>query len=89
MGRDRSLRAPGALLDHAAFGRNRPSANNVIDSKSLERAPCEKPVSTFSQRALCSAMLFGSAAPIGAAENYRAHDPDSYEGSSEKIRRLL
>ncbi|PWB91670.1 hypothetical protein C5688_03925 [Methylocystis sp. MitZ-2018] len=42
-------------LDHAAFGRNRPNADNVIDSQSLERALCEKPVPTFSQRALASA----------------------------------
>jgi uncharacterized protein (DUF58 family) len=40
-----------ALLDHAAFGQDRPSADNVIDSKSLERALREKPASTFSQRA--------------------------------------
>jgi len=39
-------------LDHAAIGRNRPIAENVIDSKSVERAYCEKPASTFSQRAL-------------------------------------
>ncbi|MDR3408567.1 MAG: DNA polymerase Y family protein [Methylovirgula sp.] len=39
-------------LDHAAIGRNRPVADNVIDSKSMERAYCEKPASTFSQRAL-------------------------------------
>ncbi|MEF3367143.1 squalene--hopene cyclase [Methylocystis sp. 9N] len=42
----------GDTLDHAAFGRNRPNADNVIDSKSLERASREKPGSTFSQRAL-------------------------------------
>jgi len=40
-------------LDHAAFGQqSRPNADNVIDSKSLERALREKPGSTFSQRAL-------------------------------------
>ena len=39
-------------LDHAAIGRNRPIAENVIDSKSIERASSEKPASTFSQRAL-------------------------------------
>jgi hypothetical protein len=39
-------------LDHAAIGRNRPIAENVIDSKSLERAYSEKPASAFSQRAL-------------------------------------
>ena len=38
--------------DHAAFERKRSNADNVIDSKSLERALCEKPVSTFSRRAL-------------------------------------
>ncbi|MBM3561928.1 MAG: hypothetical protein FJX48_01965 [Alphaproteobacteria bacterium] len=43
-----------SALDHAAFGRNRPNADNVIDSKRLERALCEKPDSTFSQRALPS-----------------------------------
>ncbi|HYA80075.1 MAG TPA: MBL fold metallo-hydrolase, partial [Methylocystis sp.] len=39
-------------LDHAAIGRNRPIAENVIDSKGVERAYGEKPASTFSQRAL-------------------------------------
>lgn len=39
-------------IDHAASGRNRPDADDVIDSKGLERAPGEKPDSTFSQRAL-------------------------------------
>ena len=34
------------------MGRNRPIAENVIDSKSIERASSEKPASTFSQRAL-------------------------------------
>ncbi len=38
-------------LDHAAIGRNHAIAANVIGSKSLERASCEKPVRTFSQRA--------------------------------------
>ncbi|AZG76369.1 hypothetical protein EHO51_06290 [Methylocystis rosea] len=38
--------------DHAAFGRNRPNADNVIDCQSLERSLREKPVPTFSQRAL-------------------------------------
>jgi len=39
-------------LDHAAFRRNRLNAENVIDSKKVERALREKPVSTFSHRAL-------------------------------------
>jgi hypothetical protein len=39
-------------LDHAAFRRNRLNAENVIDSKKLERDLCEKPASTFSHRAL-------------------------------------
>jgi hypothetical protein len=43
-----------ALLDHAAIGRNRPIAENVIDSKSIERAYSEKPASAFSQRALAA-----------------------------------
>ncbi|MGJ0513625.1 hypothetical protein [Methylocystis sp.] len=30
-----------------------------------------------------SVMLVGSAAPAGAGENYRGHDPDSYECSSD------
>ena len=38
--------------DHAAFRRNRLNAENVIDSRKLERALREEPVSTFSQRAL-------------------------------------
>ncbi|MBM3578175.1 MAG: hypothetical protein FJX40_11050 [Alphaproteobacteria bacterium] len=41
-------------LDHAAFRRNRLNADDVIDSKSLERALREKPASTFSQRALAA-----------------------------------
>lgn len=32
---------------------------------------------------LLSAMLVGSAAPAGAGENYRGHDPDSYECGSD------
>ncbi|MEF3366501.1 lipid-A-disaccharide synthase [Methylocystis sp. 9N] len=44
-------------LDHAAFGRNRPNADHVIDSKSLERALSEKPDSTFSRRALAPRLL--------------------------------
>jgi hypothetical protein len=32
---------------------------------------------------LLSAMVVASAAPAGAAENYRGHDPDSYECSSD------
>ncbi|MBM3550839.1 MAG: methyltransferase domain-containing protein [Alphaproteobacteria bacterium] len=43
---------PSGDLDHAAFGRSRPNADDVIDSSDLERASREKPVSTFSQRAL-------------------------------------
>ncbi len=39
-------------LDHAAFRRKRLNAENVIDSRGVERALCEKPVSTFSHRAL-------------------------------------
>ncbi|ARN83422.1 hypothetical protein B1812_05725 [Methylocystis bryophila] len=38
--------------DHAVFRRNRLNTENVIDSKSLERDLCEKPVPTFSHRAL-------------------------------------
>jgi len=44
-------------LDHAAFRRNRPNADDVIDSKGSERALREKPASTFSQRALAAATL--------------------------------
>lgn len=44
--------AAHAALDHAAFGRDRPNADDVIESKSVERALREKPASTFSQRAL-------------------------------------
>ena len=39
-------------VDHAAFGQNRPNAEIVIDSNGAERDSREKPVSTFSQRAL-------------------------------------
>ncbi len=55
--------------DHAAFGRNRPNAENVIDSRSLERAACEKPVPTFSQRAPCDRYaLRRMARELGVAE---------------------
>ena len=46
------LAAGRGALDHAEFRRNRLNSENVIDSKSLERDLCEKPVSTFSHRAL-------------------------------------
>jgi triphosphoribosyl-dephospho-CoA synthase len=41
-----------AALNHAAFRRNRLSADNVIDSRSIERGSSEKSDSTLSQRAL-------------------------------------
>ncbi|ARN80842.1 hypothetical protein B1812_06860 [Methylocystis bryophila] len=58
----RGLRVPASgsakfHRDHAAFGRNRLSAENVIDSKSLERDLCEKTVSNFSHRALIDAAI--------------------------------
>ncbi|HTO78304.1 MAG TPA: tetratricopeptide repeat protein [Methylocystis sp.] len=40
-----------ATKDHAAFERNCSNAENVIDSKSLERVSSERPDSAFSQRA--------------------------------------
>ena len=43
------------LSDHAAFERNRSNTESVIDSRNLERASREKPVPTFSQRALIGA----------------------------------
>ena len=51
--RDGPLRCPARArgeadaLDHAAFERNRSNAENVIDSKKIERASSEKPVPTF------------------------------------------
>jgi hypothetical protein len=63
-----------SLLDHAAFGRNRPNADNVIDSKSLERALREKPVPTFSWRALPSVIgssMASSYPPIMARRRRR------------------
>ncbi len=54
-------RAPAELLarriDHAALERDRSNGNDVIGSKSLERASHEKPVSTFSHRAQGAALL--------------------------------
>ena len=56
--RDGPLRRPARAsgeadaLDHAAFEQNHPNAENVIDSKKIERASSEKPVPIFSQRAL-------------------------------------
>ncbi|ARN80899.1 hypothetical protein DSM21852_00430 [Methylocystis bryophila] len=44
-------------LDHDAFERNRSNADNVIDSKVLERDWREKPVPTFSLRALVVAEI--------------------------------
>ncbi|MBM3551345.1 MAG: hypothetical protein FJX45_06140 [Alphaproteobacteria bacterium] len=55
-----SLISRGDRRDHAAFGRNRPNADNVIDSISLERARREKPVPTFSQRALAARLSPGA-----------------------------
>ncbi len=51
---EEALSAPGEgdALDHAAFERKRSNADNVIDFKSSERDPSEKPASTFSHRAL-------------------------------------
>ncbi|MBM3576428.1 MAG: hypothetical protein FJX40_01950 [Alphaproteobacteria bacterium] len=43
---------PWELPDHVASGRHRPNADNVIDSKTLERALREKPVSVFSRATL-------------------------------------
>ena len=64
LSRELELRAPSReeAPDHAAIGRNRPMAENVIDPKNVERACCEKPASTFSQRAL---------APIAKAADHR------------------
>ncbi|ARN82803.1 hypothetical protein B1812_18805 [Methylocystis bryophila] len=66
-------------LDHAALRRHRLNAENVINSESVERALCEKPVFSFSRRALaailCLAPLLGGCAtnyhfcPSGAAED--------------------
>ncbi len=56
----------GATPDHAAFGRNRPNADNVIDSKSLKRALREKLESAFfASRALTPA---GEAANVVIAD---------------------
>jgi len=51
---EKELSAPGEgdALDHAALEPKRSNADNVIHSKSSERDPSEKPVSTFSHRAL-------------------------------------
>ncbi|CAN3992953.1 hypothetical protein MCBRY_003779 [Methylocystis bryophila] len=46
------------ILDHDAFERNRSNADNVIDSKVLERDWREKPVPTFSHRALDAQTCF-------------------------------
>ncbi|ARN81586.1 hypothetical protein B1812_11475 [Methylocystis bryophila] len=46
-----SVRA-GKAQDHAVFRRNRLNTENMIDSESLERDLYEKPVFTFSHRAL-------------------------------------
>jgi hypothetical protein len=58
-------------MDHAAFRRNRPNAENVIDSRKLERAIGEKLVSTFTPRASIKAVAIGAAAStlvaLGAA----------------------
>jgi hypothetical protein len=51
-------------LDHAAFERNRSNADNVIDFNGLERALREKPVPTFSHRAL--ALAAGAIVFLGA-----------------------
>jgi sulfur-oxidizing protein SoxY len=61
-------RRPDAALDHVAFGRNRPNAKNVIDSKSLEHCLREKPVPTFSRNALSRRdVVAGAAAGLALA----------------------
>ncbi|SFI84346.1 alpha-glucosidase [Bosea sp. OK403] len=45
--------------DHVAFGRNRPNAKNMIDSKSLEHCSRKKPVPIFSRNALGERLLIG------------------------------
>ncbi len=42
-----NAQASQGALDHAAFGRNRLNAEDMIDSKKLERALREKPASSF------------------------------------------
>ncbi len=57
-------------LDHAAFRRNRLNADDVIDSKSVERALREKPASAFSRRALAQAKIIDrTIGEIGVALN--------------------
>jgi PQQ-dependent catabolism-associated CXXCW motif protein len=82
-----------AALDHTAFRRNRLNAENVIDSKSFERASREKPVSTLSQRALgfalmlfalfsCATALAEVAEPEGyRLDDYRAPTPATLKGA--------
>jgi protein ImuA len=56
-------------LNHAAFEQNRSNAENVIDSRELERASSEKPVPTFASRALASsAQEFFEALPGAFAQ---------------------
>lgn len=47
-----AVRKPKRRLDLVAFRRNRLSPENPIEFKSIERAQREKPVPTFSLRAL-------------------------------------
>jgi predicted secreted hydrolase len=65
-------------IDHAAFERNRSNADAVIDSKNLERASSEKPVPTFSHRALASGAKLMLFRYRGATSHYAGTwiDPD-------------
>ncbi|MBI1980773.1 MAG: cupin domain-containing protein [Methylocystis sp.] len=77
-----------ATLDHAVFRQNRLNADDVIDFKSLERALCEKPDSTFSQRAPgAPTEILRLGAELGAGERPQAVVPAGVWQSAKSLGR--
>jgi hypothetical protein len=64
-------------------------AEGVIDFKELERALCEKPVSTFSQRALIRLIFRALSGRAGAAETRVAALIAHWPAEGNKGSRLL
>jgi len=72
-----------APRDHAAFEREGSNADNVIDTKSSERASQEKPVPTFAHRAIARAASSTSAAAR------TAHTMEKLMSRTEELNKTL